>query len=208
MLLERLREFYRLRCCDSNTIYIKIDDDFCYIGRDAMHDLIQFRIENPDYFLVCPPTVNSSLQTHVLQRMGQLAHEPYFYSYDPFNDNGFRSGEAAQQLHEGFLQSLTTEHSWWEFPRWELNQLERGTIGAACFFGRDFAAFGGEVIDNDEHDLMCVKPREIGRINAFAPCRAGRDAFFAHYSYSPQKAHLDTTDILARYEEVATCRRL
>ena len=208
-IVRRLREFYRQRCRDRGTIYIKIDDDFCYIGQDALHDLIQFRIENPDYFLVCPPTVNSSLQTHVLQRMGQLAYQPYFYGYDTFDANGFRSGEAAQQLHEEFVQSLTHNgHSWWELPRWELNQYERGTIGAACFFGSDFADFDSDVIDNDEHYLMCVKPRELGRINAFAPCRAGRDAFFAHYSYSPQKAHLDTTDILARYEEVATHRRL
>lgn len=208
VVLERLREFYRQRCCDPNTIYIKIDDDFCYIGRDALHDLIQFRIENPDYFLVCPPTVNSVLQNHILQRTAQIGRAPA-YSYDPSDSNGYASGEAAQILHDRFINSLDSgQGCGWEFPRWELNQSEHGTIGVTCFFGRDFAAFGGEVSGNDEQYLMCVKPRDLGRINAFAPCRAGRDAFFAHYAYSPQKAHLDSTDILSRYEEVATCRFL
>ena len=209
MIAERFCEFYRQRCCERGTIYIKIDDDFCYIGHDAFADLLQFRVENPDYFLVCPPTINSMLQTHILQRTSHLPREPYLYGYGAFDNNGFISGEGAQNLHENFLASLqSTSGSSWEFPLWELNEWERGTIGATCFFGHDFADFGGEVIGNDEHYLMCVKPRDLGRINAFAPCRAGRDAFFAHYSYSPQKAHLDSTNILARDEDVATERRL
>ena len=107
------------------------------------------------------------------------------------------------------MQSLSDNaDNGWRFPLWELNQSELGTIGATCFFGHDFADFGGDVSSNDEHYLMCIKARELGRINAFAPCRAGRDAFFAHYAYSAQKAHLDATNILDRYEDVATERRL
>lgn len=209
VILERLREFYRQRCCDTSTIYIKLDDDFCYIGRDAFTDLLQFRVEHPEYFLVCPPTVNSVFQTHILQRTAQLPREPYLYGYGAFDANGFASGEAVQQLHENFLASLQgTLGSSWQFPKWELNEWERATIGATCFFGSDFAAFGGDVTNDDEHYLMSVKPRELERVNAFAPCRAGRDAFFAHYAYSAQKAHLDATDILSRYENAATWRRL
>ena len=207
VILERLRDFYRQRCCDPDTIYLKIDDDFCYIGRDALADLIQFRVEHPDYFLVCPPTINSVLQTHVLQRTSLLPRQPFFYGYGPLDANGYASGEAAQLLHEAFLASLQgVAGDAWRFPQWELNEWERGTIGAICFFGRDLAAFGGDVTNDDEHFLMCVKPRELDRVNAFAPCRAGRDAFFAHYAYAPQKAHLDSTDILSRYEDAATWR--
>ena len=55
VVLERLREFYQRRCCDRGTIYIKIDDDFCYIGRDAFADLLQFRVENPTTFWCVHP---------------------------------------------------------------------------------------------------------------------------------------------------------
>ena len=208
VILKRLREFYRQRCCDSGTIYIKIDDDFCYIGRDALTDLLEFRVQHSEYFLVCPPTVNSVFQSHILQRTAFLPHGPYHFGWGAVDASGYASGEAAQLLHERFLESLEgAPESGWQFPLWELRG-ERGTIGATCFFGRDFAGFSGDVTDDDEHYLMSVKPRELGRINAFAPCRAGRDAFFAHYAYSPQKAHLDTTDILSRYEDVATRRGL
>lgn len=204
IISERLRHFYRERCQDTRTIYIKIDDDFCYIGQDAIADLLEFRIAHPDYFLVMPPTVNSVLQTHILQRLALLPREPLRFGYNPLDPDGHSCGEGAEIVHRSFLKSLNRRiTNQWTFPRWEFNEFERATIGATCFFGRDLAAFGAEVPNDDEYFLACVKPDELNRVNAVAPCLPNRDAFFAHYAYGPQKQHLDTTDVLASYEVVA-----
>lgn len=209
VIVERLRHFYRERCQDARTIYLKIDDDFCYIGKDAIADLLEFRVAHPKYFLVMPPTVNSALQSHVVQRTGQLPHEPIHFGYSPFDSSGYSSGPGAELLHHAFLEARNRNViTPWTFPRWEFGEFERATIGATCFFGRDLASFGGDVTDDDEHFLGCVKTRELGRINAVAPGLQSRDSFFAHYAYAPQKQHLDTTDVLSRYEDVASWMRL
>ena len=209
VILERLRHFYFERCQDARTIYLKIDDDFCFLGKDAIADLLEFRVAHPDYFLVMPPTVNSMLQSHIVQRLGHLPREPLWFGYSPFDPNGYRSGEGAEVIHRAFLDSRAHNlTSPWTFPRWEFNEFERATIGAMCFFGRDFASFGGVVADEDEDFLSCVKPRELNRVNAVAPCLPNRDAFFVHYAYAPQRGHLDTTDVLASYEALASQMRL
>lgn len=207
VILKRLRRFYQERCQDTRTIYLKIDDDFCFIGKDAIADLLEFRVAHPDYFLVMPPTVNSVLHNHVCQRLALLPREPIL-SYDPATVHGYSSGAGAEIVHRGFLSSLEHRSIEWTFPRWEFNEFERATIGAICFFGRDFASFGSDVTDDDEHFLSCVKPRELNRVNAVAPCWPHRDAFFAHYAYSPQKAHLDASDVLSSYEAIGTQRKL
>lgn len=209
VILERLRHFYRERCQDTRTIYLKIDDDFCYIGKDAVADLLEFRVAHPDYFLVMPPTVNSILHNHVAQRMALVPREPLYFGYSPFDPNGYSSGQGAELVHRAFLDALNRNlMAPWTFPRWEFTEFECASIGATCFFGRDLAAFGGDVTDDDEHFLSCVKPRELNRVNAVSPCLPHRDAFFAHYAYAPQKAHLDTTDVLSSYEMVASWMRL
>ncbi len=209
VIVERLRRFYCERCQDARTIYLKIDDDFCFIGKDAIADLLEFRVAHPEYFLVMPPTVNSALQTHVVQRTSQLPREPLHFGYSPFDPGGYSSGAGAELIHHAFLDAINRSlKAPWTFPRWEFNEFERATIGATCFFGRDLAAFGGDVTDDDEQFLSCVKPQELNRVNAVSPCLPGRDAFFAHYAYAPQKEHLDSTDVLTSYETVASWMRL
>ncbi len=202
---ERIRHFYMQRCQNPETIYLKIDDDFCYIGQDAISHLLEFRLAHPEYFLVMPPTVNSALQTHVLQRTSQLPRTPFRFGYEPFDPNGLGSGEAAELIHHTFLEALNREPATpWTFPQWEFYDYEHATIGATCFFGRDLVPFGGDVTREDENFLSSVKPRELGRVCCVAPCSPHLDAFFAHYAYGPQKEHLDKTDVLSRYEAVAS----
>ena len=46
---------------DPNTIYLRFDDDICYIAPDAINNLLNFRIEHPEFFLVYPVIVNNSM---------------------------------------------------------------------------------------------------------------------------------------------------
>ena len=81
--LERLRHFYFERRRDARIIYLKIDDDFCFLGKDALGDLLEFRVAHPDYFFVMPPTVNSMLQSHIAQTsivrgLSKADGDPYY----------------------------------------------------------------------------------------------------------------------------------
>lgn len=62
---QTINAFYR-QCVEDNTIYFKMDDDIVWMEPDAIKEMVDFRIDNPQYFLVSPLVINNSLSTYLL----------------------------------------------------------------------------------------------------------------------------------------------
>ena len=57
--------------------------------------------------------------------------------------------------------------------------LNRYAINAVAWFGKDFSAFGGEVVGDDEEFLTVIHPSKINRIHCF-DC----NTIAVHFSFS------------------------
>jgi len=77
---------------------------------------------------------------------------------------------------------------------WSVNRL---SINAILWFGRDLKAIGGIVPGDDEDFLSVLYPAKIGRSN----CVNG-DAVVSHFAFFTQREYLDRQHILERYGEI------
>ena len=108
---------------------------------------------------------------------------------------GWKDGAFAEELHRAFLTSLdaeTTER--WHFNQWVLDRAEHVSINSICWRGVDFAAFQGRVGIDEEIWLTKAYPHYAQKVSVIYG-----GAVCAHFAFGPQRAHLDQTDLLARY---------
>ncbi len=195
---ERIANFYS-RCVDSNTIYIKLDDDICYMAPGAVQELLHFRLENPAYFLTYANTINSPLNTHIHQRIGALPVRCGSVDYDPFG-NALHEPHIAALAHETFLRDIEESNTRrWQFERWEMPRPERFSINFCAWFGSDFGLFGGQVEGDDEEFLACEVPRRLARTNAVC----GR-SLVSHFAFCPQCEALEKSGLLEQYHQLST----
>lgn len=190
--IAAIGQFYR-NCINTESIYIRFDDDIVYIEPDFFEKLLQFRVANPDYFLVFPNIINNAICAYIQSLQGVI--NPGIELYPTCMDYcAWFMPHFAEQLHRAFLKSLACgEISRWHFgPR--LLALNRFSINCMTWFGKDFVSFRGKVPADEEGWLSVVKPFELMRPN----CIYG-DAIVAHFSFYTQRTYLDTTDILECY---------
>jgi hypothetical protein len=58
--IHRIASFLSLAPNNSNIIYLRLDDDICFVDSNAILNLVKFRYENPNYFLVYGNIANNS----------------------------------------------------------------------------------------------------------------------------------------------------
>lgn len=157
-------------------------------------ELITFRINNPDYFMVSPLVINNDISTYILQSEGLIKLESYFGA-NSYNLKWY-NGYFAKELHEWFLDDflLPRKYTSLHCGCHEV-ALNRYAINAVAWFGKDFNLFKGEVIGDDEEFLTVSFPSQIDKIHCF-DC----NTIAVHFSFKLQRKILDQTDILSRYK--------
>jgi len=191
-----INAFYK-NCCDDDTIYFKLDDDICWMEPEAIKKMVKFRVDNPQYFIVSPLVINNPICTYMLEAIGKLKLSKY-QRVDPFSKTFWRSGRFACQLHDWFIShyliSGGVKSIYIGKREWSVNRL---SINAILWFGRDMKAINGIVSGNDEDFLSVFYPVKIGRSN----CVNG-DAVVSHFAFFIQREYLDRQHILERYGEI------
>ncbi len=190
--------FFR-QCVDDNTVYVRLDDDIVYIERAAIDRLIQFRIANPQYFLVIGNVVNNAVMSYIHQSQGAVGQALGRTDYSCMAELGWKRPDFAHYVHTQFLSQLKCGNvDRFRFPKWVLHDFERVSINCISWLGREFKQFEGRVDRAEEYWLTVPKPRALNRPN----CIFG-EVLFAHYAFSTQRPELDLTDILRQYEAIA-----
>ena len=188
-----INAFYR-DCCDEDTIYIKLDDDIIWMDESALETLVENRIKYPEYFLVSPIIINNCLCTYPLYIYGKLPLKKYPKAFMQ-NDMGWCTPKFAEKYHRWFLEKIKNN----EVENLKIDNtiiaMNRFSINAIAWFGRDFLSFNGVIKGGDEEFLSVIMPTKLCRPNLFAG-----DSFMVHYSFSLQKKYLDKTDILKLYD--------
>jgi len=195
MIRDTTYHFFPIDGQDKDAIYLRLDDDIVWLEKGAITNMFDFRLKNPQYFLIVGNVINSSLISHLHQRFGLIGYDRGFNNYECFCNIGWGSGRYAELAHDGFLTNLEKGNlERYKFDRWELWAHERISINVICWLGSDFAKFKGEVGKVEEMELTEVLPARYGQMN----CINGK-ALFSHFSFYTQEDYLLETDILKRY---------
>lgn len=190
---KSINAFYK-QCVEPQTIYFKLDDDIVWMEPDAIEKMVEFRIANPDYFLVSPLVINNSLSTYLLQTEGKIKLREYCNA-DSSHSILWRSGRFAADLHDWFLTNYLIPGQWEKLHIGRKPMaMTRFSINSILWFGDEMKRFGGIVPGDDEEFMSCIYPTKRGMANAW-----NGDAITAHFAFFTQREELDRMGILERY---------
>lgn len=190
-----INAFYK-QCTDDDAIYFKLDDDIVWLEDNLIKNMIKFRIDNPDYFLVSPLVINNSLSTYLLQIYGKLRLN-YYHNSNPFSDVLWQSGKFAADLHnwfiDNYLRPQKTSHLHLGNGKNPVS-MTRFSINSILWFGKDLKKIDGIIPDNDEEFMSCIYPTIQGKSNCW-----NTNALVAHFAFFTQRDYLDKEGILEKY---------
>lgn len=198
---KSINAFYR-DCIEEDAIYFKLDDDIVWMEPDAIRKMVDFRIDNPQYFLVTPLVINNSLSTYLLQVRNKITLRSYCNSSSS-HALLWESGEVATELHQWFIDKyLLTDN----YPSLHVEKQEMGmtrfSINAILWFGSEMKKMKGVVPGDDEEFLSCIYPTANGMCN----CWNG-DVIMAHFAFFTQRELLDKAGILEQYGAFIATRK-
>lgn len=202
--------FY-LNTTDEDTIYIRFDDDIVYIHPEAIKNLVDFTLDNEEYFIVFANIWNNAIISYIHQHIYENIGKEYGVVEELYcmDEVGWKSPEFAEYIHNILLDHIekgTTEELF--FDKYELDNV-KFSISCFAFRGKDFAKFHGFLGRHQygnnpgslDEELWLTQnyPNEHGLKNAICG-----SALVSHLTFFPQKRHLlDNTDIQDRYYELA-----
>lgn len=188
-----INAFYK-GCIEQNTIYFKLDDDVVWMEPGLIEKMVEFRVANPQYFLVSPLVINNSLSTYLLQLEGKIKLDQY-YNAASSHSVLWKNGYFARDLHNWFIDNYLKSGKWDEL---HLGKKEMGmtrfSINAILWFGDEMNKFQGIVPGDDEEFMSCIYPTLQGLSNAW-----NGDAIVAHFAFFTQRVELDKDGILNKY---------
>lgn len=197
--LKVFNSFYE-HAQDENAVYLRLDDDIVWLSPGAIDRVFDFRISNPEYFLVSPIIMNNIVTYKMLggkldltkYEREKLEHECNNYRPPSTKDcYWYTSSRLALQSHNLVLENIDNPSKL--FTDDKVLNLMRYSINAICFFGMDIKHLPQFSLE-EEPTLSYIMPSLFNMRN----CIIG-DAICAHYSFGPQKKDIDKTDILDRY---------
>lgn len=185
---------------DPDALYIRFDDDICWMAPDAVRELIKYRVENPDFFLVFANIINNGVCTHLHQRLGCIPNYIGLCSYNAICPLSWGSPLMAQQVHELFLRSIADKQlDKYKFNSWVMWECPRFSINCFAWLGKEFAKFEGKVAQDEENWLSMYKPAAINKANSIC----GK-ALVSHFAFHTQRHYLEThTNLLDIYKGLA-----
>jgi hypothetical protein len=184
--------FFR-NCCEEDVIYIRLDDDVCYIDKGTIEKIANFRLDNPDPFLIYPVIINNCVLMHILQEQNAMSQELGMAGYTCIG-KGWQNPKMAHLAHHEFLTALMSgDLSKYTLDDRVFDDYVRISINCICWSGKDFAEFNGEVGGDEEQWLSVDKPKSVGRPNALCG-----DALIVHFAFHTQRHFLEseTNDLL------------
>lgn len=194
--IASINAFYR-DCIEEDAIYFKLDDDIIWMEPDTIEKMVRFRIDNPDFFLVSPMIINNAICTYILQRSNKLTLNGY-YRARASERILWRNGEFSAQLHTWFIDKKLKPNTYKElYSGKHPIAINRFSINAILWFGREMRKFDGIVPGDDEEWLSVIKPTELGLANCF-----NGDALIAHFAFYTQRKQLDALNILDQYGDI------
>lgn len=193
-----IHSFFK-NCIDDKTIYIRFDDDICYIHDDAIENLLKFRIDNPNFFIVYPLIINNCFITNILQQKN-ISSNKFGVAGEDRMAQGWSNPKIGENLHYEFLNNFKNKNlNIYKIENLILDNYNSVSINCICWFGNEFSKFGGNVGRDEELWLSQSKPYDSFKFNAICG-----SSLVVHFSFFTQREYFEReTSILEQYENIA-----
>ncbi|GAA4185169.1 hypothetical protein [Shinella granuli] len=177
----------------SDAVFLKCDDDIVYLDIDELDGFIQFRRNNPHYFVVSANVVNNGVCAYFQQAAGSIPPGVGHFELPPggFGGSLWESAERAVKLHDFFLDQGGRTLA---LPTRVVDWTERLSINFIAWLGRDLAHMALPRGD-DEHALTIGVPKLLQR-----PTAIYSDFTVSHLSFGPQERGWDPSPLIEAYE--------
>ena len=182
----------------ARSILLKADDDVVCIDTAHFADFLQFRVDNPQHFLVFPNVVNNGVAAHYQQLAGAVPATELQLELPPDGLCGslWASADQCRRLHELFLAD---PHAFSYNGHVELPPALRFSINFFALLSESLAWYAGAGMD-DEHALTVAIPSAQGFTKAiFNGCSVCHLSFY--------KQHEDGLDEAALVEKYAALEK-
>lgn len=186
-------------CIDPGTVYLRLDDDICYVAEHAIAAIYEQRLADPRPFLVLGNIVNNAICSHFHQAAGLIPRRWGTIGAECMDRVGWNDGFMAVRIHRWFQELVRTDRvdvlAAVPFP---FDGRRRFSINAICWNGSDMAALPErDRGDVDEEPFLTVDvPNRLDRPNVICP-----RAIFGHFAFYTQRPFIEAMDpgILRRY---------
>lgn len=199
-----------------NTVYIRLDDDICFVAPDALETLAAFRAARREPLIVYGNIVNNAICSYYQQQRGILPEAWGQVGFECMDPIGWESKRFAQRLHEKFLDDVKSNNvARWKFPPKQLDTYNRFSINVICWFGHDMKQVSELTIPNLYVDRLThpIRGTEIfdeeSMLTEYLPAVFERpnmicgDAVFGHFAFYPQRRYLEgVTTLLDEYHDL------
>ncbi len=194
---------YLSDCVEEDAVYIRLDDDICYIADDAIQNMLDYRLANENPFLVLGSIVNNAVCSYYYQKAGLIPESWGKLSEDCQDPLGWESSTFANKIHTRFLHDIARgyEGKWKRCPN-QFSGIQRFSVNAISWLGKDLKQV--EELHRkgiDEENLITnILPQRFDRPNEICT-----DALFGHYAFFTQRRYLEMVapQILDQYLRIS-----
>jgi len=188
--------FFLAQCNDADTIYVKIDDDICFIAEDAIKNLLACRMQHDEKLMVSGNVINNTTCSFFHQTHGILSTvhgKALIRRGDPV---GWASAEFAEYVHRTFLSKTPDEYKM--IGSAYFDELEYIPVNAISWKGSDIPQPFDELNSRSPETWFCRQaPKKYKKGNMLCG-----DAVFAHFAFRSNVEYLEGTDLLQQYEDL------
>ena len=112
-----------------------MDDDLVYLDLNNLKSFIEFRRNNPEFFLVSANVVNNGVCAYYQQNYGAIDKSLMDFPYDSFRGKLWESGALAEKLHRYYIHNMDR----FQYPGFiRLPLGDRLSINCVSWIGRDW----------------------------------------------------------------------
>jgi hypothetical protein len=193
--------FIKADTTDEDSVYLRLDDDIVFIKDKSIRKVFEYREGNTENFLVYGNIVNNSVLSHIHQGINVLPKTHGEVGLDACDPIGLYDDKFAEFVHNNFFEKynngLLEEYC---FEPYVLKDYHLISIQVISWHGSAYKRFNGEIPPktHEENYQSVDMPRREGKTNVVFG-----DSLFCHYSATVNRPHIETTNILSRYVELA-----
>jgi len=182
---------------DDKTILIKCDDDVVSLDTDNFSKFLDFRIDNPNYFMVFPNIINNGVAAYFQQNAhGVIPKDLMDLEMPPGGHGGslWSSLDLCRKLHELFLKDPS---KFVYDGHHEIDTGVRFSINVFAVMKQHVLKGFKDVSPDDEQHLTVDVTNKFNLKNAIY-----NGMYASHFSFGEQDKHGDISELLGRYKDL------
>ena len=183
---------------DSDSIYIRFDDDICYLEEKFIEKMTQKRLLDNNTPFLYPIIINNSRIAHVLQNNNRVNLSQNIDKHTVGQNILWKNPLLAMEMHIEFLNKVISGRvEEYYMDDYIIDDYCRTSINCICWFGTTMEKIKTSVHGDEEQFLSVTYPK-----NNNTPNKILGNVICSHFAYYTQRAFLDNTSLLNEYNKL------